>query len=229
MADYLISGNKSGLGKYLFDNLPNSIGFGRGGQYVIQNCDHIIHCAFNKEDNITDHYQYLEDNIFLTKKLLNCYNKKFIYISTIDVYNQNQNTYSLFKQFSESIVKKYPKTLILRCSMMLGPTMKSNHVTKLKDNIEKIGLSGDSTFNYILMEDIYNFIINEDLSKYNGVIDFTSNSNTKLSEVKQYFNSITKLGNYKYESLNLENPNSIHILNPKYNKSSIDNLKTYFT
>ena len=79
------------------------------------------------------------------------------------------------------------------------------------------------------MEDICNFIINEDLSKYNGVIDFTSNSNTKLSEVKQYFNSITKLGNYKYESLSLENPNSIHILNSKYNKSSIDNLKTYFT
>ena len=160
---------------------------------------------------------------------MNCYNKKFIYISTIDVYNQNQNTYSLFKQFSESIVKKHPKTLILRCSMMLGPTMKPNHVTKLKDNIEEIGLSSDSTFNYILMEDICNFIINEDLSKYNGVIDFTSNSNTKLSEVKQYFNSITKLGNYKYESLSLENPNSIHILNSKYNKSSIDNLKTYFT
>jgi hypothetical protein len=112
---------------------------------------------------------------------------------------------------------------------MLGPTMKPNHVTKLKNNNEKIGLSGESTFNYILMEDIYNFIVNEDLSQYNGIIDFISNSNTKLSEVKQYFNSNTKLGDYKYESLNLENTNPIHILNPKYNKSSIDNLKTYFT
>tara|TARA_B100001093_G_scaffold513952_1_gene586942 strand:+ start:2505 stop:3194 length:690 start_codon:yes stop_codon:yes gene_type:complete len=229
MVKYLISGNKSGLGKYLFDNLPNSVGFGRGQQHIVQHCDNIIHCAFNKTNDITNHYQYLEDNIFLTKNLLNCYNKKFIYISTIDVYNQNPTMYSLFKQFSESIVLNHPNTLVLRCSMMLGPTMKPNHVTKLKNNSKKIGLSGESTFNYILMEDIYNFIINEDLSQYNGIIDFISNSNTKLSEVKKYFNSNTKLGDYKYESLNLENTNPIHILNSKYNKSSIDNLKTYFT
>lgn len=229
MDKYLISGNGRGLGKYLYDNLPNSIGFGREQQHLIQNSDYIVHCAFNKENNITDHYQYLEDNIFLTKKLLECYSKKFIYISTIDVYSQTPTIYSLFKQFSESIVKKHPETLILRCSMMLGPTMNPNHVTKLKDNVEQIGLSGESTFNYILMEDICNFIYNEDLSKYSGIMDFTSNSNTKLSEVKEYFNSTTKLGDYKYESLSVENPNSIRILNPNYNKSSIENLKKYFT
>jgi dTDP-4-dehydrorhamnose reductase len=230
MAEYLISGNKSGLGKYLNDNLPDSLGFGRNELNLFKGEDFntIIHCAFNKESSITNYAQYLKDNIILTQDLLNLKHHKFVYISTVDVYQKEYNNYSLFKRFAETIVEANPDALILRCSMMLGSTMKLNHVTKLKDNINKLSLSGDSTFNYILMDDLVEFFKSEDYLKYSGIIDFTSNSAIKLSEVKEYFNSNTELGDYTYETLNLDSSRNIYTLNNKYNKSSLENLKQYY-
>jgi len=231
MSQYLISGNKSGLGKYLNDNLPNSLGFGRGEINLVkrEEFDTVIHCAFNKEQpHIKDYYQYLQDNIFLTQDLLNLHPKKFVYISTVDVYQLNPTMYGLFKKFAESIVERNKNALILRCSMMLGPTMKPNHVTKLRDNIDKLSLSGDSTFNYILMEDILEFIQSKDYLNYSGIIDFTSNSTIRLAEVKDHFKSTTELGDYTYETLNVPFSRYIYTLNDKYNKSSLENLKQYY-
>ena len=136
--------------------------------------------------------------------------------------------YGIFKKFAESIVEKYNNALILRCSMMLGDTMKPNHITKIKDNQDKISLSGNSTFNYILMEDLLKFFNSGDYLNYRGVIDFVANDSVELSKVKDYFNSTTELGDYTYESLTLDSTNNIHTLNNKYNKSSLENLKTYF-
>lgn len=230
MNNYLISGVKSGLGKYLYDNLPNSIGFCRESFNLVKREDFhsIIHCAFNKENDISDYYKYLEDNIFLTQELLNLPNKKFVYISTIDVLQSSPTTYALFKRFAESIVKKDPNALILRCSMMLGPTMKPNHITKIKNNEPKIGLSSNSTFNYILMENLFEFFNSKDYLQYSGIVNFIANDSIELSKVKNYFNSTTDLGDYTYKTLDLDSPNHIHTLNNKYNNSSLKNLKKYY-
>ena len=48
-----------------------------------------------------------------------------------------------------------------------------------------------------------------------------------LKDVKNYLNSTTELGNHVYEN-NLDFVNPICILNEKYNKSSLNNLKQYF-
>ena len=98
MKKYLVTGVKSGLGKYLYENLPDVNGLDRGGFDLIKDeeYDTIIHCAFNKAQthaDIGDHYGYLDDNIFLTQDLLTLKYKKFIYISTIDVYPTVQNVY----------------------------------------------------------------------------------------------------------------------------------------
>ena len=117
--------------------------------------------------------------------------------------------------------------LILRCSMMLGDTMKPNHTNKLKNNEKSIGLSGESVFNYILMEDLVEFFISDDYKKYKGIVDFISKDLVKLKDVKKYFNSTTELGNHIYEN-NLDFVNPIFILNEKYNKSSLNNLEQYY-
>jgi dTDP-4-dehydrorhamnose reductase len=227
MKRFLITGINSGLGKYLFDNLPNSLGLDRDNFNLIKNKDYdtIIHCAFNKENNITDHKKYLDDNIFLTQRLKKLNYKKFVYISTVDIYQENPTMYATFKKFSETLMDK--NDLILRCSMMLGDTMKPNHTHKLKNNDENIGLSGQSVFNYILMKDLAEFFNSEDYEQYNGVVDFVSNDLVKLEDVKNYFNSTTKLGEYVYQnSLDFINP--IFTLNEKYNKSSMNNLIEYY-
>jgi hypothetical protein len=226
MKDFLITGINSGLGKHLYNNLPNSLGLNRDNFDSIKDESYqtIIHCAFNKENIITDYKKYLDDNILLTQRLKNLKYNKFIYISTIDVYQEYHNMYSFFKKFSETLLDD--KDLILRCSMMLGPTMKPNHLTKIKSNIDHISLSKDSTFNYILMDDLVEFFISNDYLGYSGVIDFVSNSNITLNELKQIINSTTQLGEYTYKS-NLEFTNPIYKLNNKYNKTSINNLKKY--
>jgi hypothetical protein len=227
MAKFLVTGIGSGLGKYLYNTIPGSLGLNRKNFNLIKNEDFevIIHCAFNKENVITNYKTYLDDNIFLTQRLKNLNYSKFVYISTVDVYQENPTMYAHFKRFSETLLNN--NDLILRCPMMLGDTMKPNHATKLKDNIESLGLSGESKFNYLLMSDLAEFFISEDYKQHKGVIDFVANGLVKLEDVKQHFNSTTKLGEYVYEN-NLEFSNPIFKLNEKYNKSSLDNLKQYF-
>jgi len=227
MTKFLITGIGSGLGKYLYNTIPDSLGLDRNNFNLIKHEDYdvIIHCAFNKENIITDHKKYLDDNIFLTQRLKTLNYSKFVYISTVDVYQENPTTYAMFKKFSETLMDS--NDLILRCSMMLGDTMKPNHTNKLKNNEKSIGLSGESVFNYILMEDLVEFFISDDYKKYKGIVDFISKDLVKLKDVKKYFNSTTELGNHIYEN-NLDFVNPIFILNEKYNKSSLNNLEQYY-
>jgi nucleoside-diphosphate-sugar epimerase len=227
MARFLVTGINSGLGKHLFETLPDSLGLDRNNFNLIkhENFDTIIHCAFNKETNIIDYKKYIDDNIFLTQRLKKLNYSKFVYISTVDVYQENHNMYSHFKKFAETLLDD--DDLILRCPMLLGYTMKPNHSERLKNNEEKIGLSGESLFNYILMDDLAEFFNSNDYTKYTGVLDFVSNDVVKLQEVKDYFGSTTKLGEYVYKnSLDFVNP--IFKLDKKYNKSSFDRIKQYY-
>ena len=227
MERFLITGVGSGLGKYLLDHIPNSVGLKRGEYNLIkhEDFDTIIHCAFNKENIITDYKKYLEDNIFLTQDLKKLNSTKFVYISTVDVYQENPTMYAHFKRFAETLLE--PEDLILRCPMMLGSTMKPNHATKLKNNIESLGLSEESEFSYLLMDDLVEFFISGDYKPHKGVIDFVPKGTVKLKYVKKHFNSTTQLGEYVYKN-SLDYVNPIYTLNSKYNKTALDNLIKYY-
>lgn len=229
MEQLLVTGVKSGLGKYLHINLPSSQGLRRDNYSDLspEGYSTIIHCAFNKEYPLVDYKKYLEDNIFLTQKLKALPHKHFVYISTVDVYQPFPTTYALFKRFAESLLDKYD--LILRCPMMFGETMKPNHATKLKANRGKIGLSGESTFNYILMKDILKFITTGDYKEYSGIIDFVSEDIVKLEDIKNYFNSEIELGADLYSNRMSDYANPIFDLDASYRTRSFDNLVNYFS
>lgn len=218
---YIITGINSGLGKYLYENIPNSLGINRKNLLSvisrINADDVIVHCAFNKKMNIDDHYSYLNDNIFLTQKLLELSNR-MIYISSVDIYKQ-ENTYALFKKFAESIVSKYDNSLIVRCPFLLGKYMNTNHLSKIKENIQCIGLCRTSTFNYINYDDVLNFVTTTELK---GICDLVSKGNVVLNDIKKFFNSTTVLGTYRYETTN-------HFDNPIYTgRSSIQTIEEYY-
>jgi len=227
--DFLITGIKSGLGKYLHINIPGSQGLSRVNFDSLseEGYNTIVHCAFNKEYPITDYKKYMEDNIFLTQKLKALPHKYFVYISTVDVYQTSPTVYALFKRFAESLLDSYD--LILRCPMMFGDTMKPNHATKLKANIGRIGISGESTFNYILMQDILRFITTGDYRHYSGVIDFVSEDIIELKEVKRYFNSTIELGVDLYTNSMSNYKNPIFNLDSTYRSKSYENLVKYFS
>jgi hypothetical protein len=225
MKKFLITGIKSGLGQFLFESIEDSYGLTRDNFNDIksESFDVIVHCAYNKENTITNHKKYLNDNIILTQDLKKFKYKKFIYISSIDVYSENLSMYATFKKFSETLMDS--EDIILRCSAMVGKSMKANSLTKLYENVESISLSGESTMNYILYSDLLNFVINAD--QYKGIIDFVANDFTKIENIKGLFNSKTRLGNYTYNSvMNFTNP--IYKLNENYNKSSIQALREYY-
>ena len=96
MKKILITGSKSGLGKFLAKELNvnnNKLFLNRKNYKVInqQSYDFIIHCAgkrpiYSENDEI---YSYYKDNIKLTEKIVNLRYKKIIFLSTIDVYESN--------------------------------------------------------------------------------------------------------------------------------------------
>jgi len=198
---YLITGVGSGLGKYLYENLNNSVGLNRHNFDDIKNkeYDTVIHCAFNKEKKITDYYKYIDDNILLTQRLLNMKYGKFIYISSIDVYwfALQENLYSMFKRFTESIVKQYPNSLILRCSALIGKGMRENHFTKMIIG-EKITLSEESTFNYVCYDYLLKFFMSEQCYDLQGIYDFVTTGNVKLKDIKYHYGFDVEFGDFTY-------------------------------
>lgn len=221
---YLVTGVKSGLGKHLFENLQDVDGLHRNNfdELSFKEYSVIIHCAFNKSNKIKndtcEYYKYLNDNIFLTQKLLNLNYDKFIYISSIDVYDKT-TLYSLFKRLAESLVIRYRNSLIIRCPVLLGKEMKPNHLTKMFSG-EDISLSGKSTFNYILYENILNFL------RYNeekiGIWDFISRDSIALNDIKKRFGLNTHFGNYIYGTPN-------NLANPLYtSNTSLETVENFY-
>ena len=130
----LVTGNKSGLGKYLYENFPNAMGWDRDTtedekeKIRKEGADVIIHCASNSSREVTSAslFLYIQDNICLAKELTAIPHKKFIFVSSVDVYprdnemhaeddiidvNAVEGIYAICKLISESIVRDVPPFL----------------------------------------------------------------------------------------------------------------------
>lgn len=241
MSDFLITGSSSGLGKYLYDNLG---GFSlnrqttKGEREKIKKdgAEVIIHCAFNSDRDPKNLDQYLKDNVLLTEELTHFPYKKFIFISSVDVYPKDSNKhsedeiidvgkvdgiYAVTKLMSEDLVKKNCSNfLILRCTALLGKDSRKNSLIKiLKDNKPTLTLSGKSTFNYILHSDILNFIKLAIKKNLQGIYNVASSENITLSEANNLFKKQVNFGDYIYNVGNIDNRKIISIY-PRLKKTS---------
>jgi len=245
----LVTGSQSGLGKYLLENLPNTIGFTRKTKinFISRfSINTIIHCANNKATNIQspDLYKYLNDNILLTHNLVKIPCKKFIYISTVDVYPKDgkvydenkiiniekiENLYGLTKLMSEKIVIRYNRNyLILRPTALLGPYMKPNSLTKiLKNNYIDFNLAGESKFNYVLYSDILRFIKYALKENTSGIFNLASRGNLSLLEIaKELGKEDVPFGDYVYNIGNIDS-SKINAIVPYFNKNTKRLLKKF--
>jgi dTDP-4-dehydrorhamnose reductase len=224
----LITGANSGLGKFLAENLSGCIAITRdNNQYPNIEYDLVIHCAYNTKEKI-DKYKILQDNIFFTKDLCKLKTKKFVYISTIDVYNQEKNEYNIVKRLAESIVEEENENyLILRCSAMIGKDMRKNNFLKIiQDDEPVLSLAKDSTFNFIRHEQILRIIIDSFNQNITGIYDVVSSSNVELKEVSKLLEKNCQYGKYKYTTSNIDNKKLIS--NFSYmNIDSLTNVKQF--
>jgi dTDP-4-dehydrorhamnose reductase len=230
----LVTGTNSGLGKYINNILPNSIFLNRKNRKTIiksrEEYDIIIHCAFNTKNagrkDVKDVFSYIDDNILLTNELTSIRHKKFVYISSIAVYDELISPYMQTKIYAESIVQnKSNNPLIVRCSSLLGRHMRKNTLTKIiTEEKPKITLAKNSTYNLINHEDVLNFISDSCKKKVSGIFDFVASDYLVLEEICNYLNAKVEYGNYIFATNRTSNSNLINTF-PKYNKSSWESLK----
>lgn len=203
----LITGTSSGLGKFLSKSLPGCVSVTRENKhYPNLEYDLIIHCAYNTKEK-ADKYKILQDNIFFTKNLCKLKTKKFVYISTIDVYKEEKNEYNILKSLAESIIRKECKNyLLLRCSAMIGKDMRKNNLLKIiEDNEPILSLTKDSTFNFIRHEQILQIIVDSFDKNISGIYDVVSNNNVMLEEISKFFEKNCQYGSYKYITSEIDN------------------------
>ena len=245
---FLTTGSASGLCRYFYESLGGHC-LTRGSlleKFLFQKpMDAVIHCAFNMQRDITSRnlYKYLKDTILLTLELTDIPCKKFIYISTIDVYPKNGNIhsedelisifdhnslYSLTKLYSESIIREHFKNyLIIRIGMPLGKHTRKNNLLKIIfDDNPVITLTRDSAFNCVLYSDILNFILEAVKNDFHGTYNAVSNDSISLYELSEKTRKKIRFGDYFYKCDNISNTKIVSVCDC-FNKSSQDTIDMY--
>ena len=216
MKNILITGTSSCLGKFLYKSMPNSVPLKRSNLIEHSKIHYpiIIHCAGSSEHQSEN---IILESEFLLKSILKISHDTIIFISTVDIYRDPTTIYCRAKLNCEEILKKHPHALILRSSMIIGPYMRPNHITKLKYG-QNIGLSRWSTFNYISVNGFLRALNSDKFLTAKGTFDFVSTNNIKVNEVKKMLKSNSKTGSYKYISpINYQNPIYTHFPNLIFN------------
>lgn len=246
----LITGTKSGLGKYLHKNIP-SLRITRDTseeeweKITKEGVGTIIHCAANSSNpkNAEEFSQYVYDNILLTEKLLKIPHHKFIFISTIDVYPKNnvlhneeeeiesnkiQGVYTSTKYISEVFIQKMsPQWIILRCSALLGEDARKNSMVRILDEqTPTLTVSANSEFNYILHKDFLK-IINEMIrNNVQGIYNCCSNGNITLSEIAKKLKKEVTYGEYYYKTGKIDN-SKLRRMIPELEKTSLQVVEEF--
>jgi len=240
---YLITGSSSGLGKYLQYQL-GGISFNRNSTNI-EETEILIHCAFNQTKEVTSKnlYQYLFDNVFLTKKLAKIPHKKFIFISSVDVYQKIAgphteeedislasitNLYAATKLMSESIViKMCPDYLILRCVALLGIYSRQSSLIKIAE-VENpvLTLAASSVMNYVRHSQVADFIKYAVENNLRGVYNVASTENITLGHVADLLKKKARFGSYQYIVGDISN-RKISSVFPSFVSSSEDIVREF--
>ena len=240
----LISGTTSGLGKYLLQKFIGEPYIRNDNKIINKKYDIIIHCAYNSSNNVrtSELNKYLNDTIFLTKKLTKIKHHYFIFISTIDVYskkkkiiqkesdliylNEINNIYGISKLMCEDIVNKNTKKcLILRPGFLVGKSLRNSSIKKIINSEKNVSLDGKSNFYCISYYDIWNIIKICHIKQISGVLNVFMKPGFTLEELSDIYYSKTKFGKFLYQSPQISNF-KLKKLYKKEMKSSIEVIKT---
>lgn len=249
---FLITGFQSGFGQYCYEQLPSQ-GYARNSAWddarnLANNQPdlYIIHAAASARKNInTDLYSFVEDNILLTYQLTQLPCKKFIYLSSADVYPENENMhqetelieidqtknwYAKSKLISESIItKNCPNHLILRCTSLLGSNMRPNNLTRLLfEDHPSLSLSPTSSLNCLLYEDVLHFINTAITNDLTGTYNLAAAKNACLQEIADAFAKSANFGSFNYQ-VGLIDHSKASAVAAQFNETSLEKIHTFYT
>ena len=187
----------------------------------------------------------LSSNVDLTRTLLSIVHKKFIFISSVDVYpldssreesqrisSENaRNFYGKTKLLAEHLVLMYGNSsLVLRPSSLLGAAMKENSVLRILITPEKVGtkvfLSPQSRFNFVSYSLMKGFVSVGIKQNLRGIFNLSSSSDIALQEIASMFSKSVEYGTYNYNLGNIPNQKAVAFL-PALDVSSRDLLLNF--
>jgi nucleoside-diphosphate-sugar epimerase len=246
----LITGARSGLGFAVHERL--------GGTALLRDMsiddarictsrpfDAIVHCAVNTSTPVTmkSCYTYLKDNFLLTQKLLDVPHRKFIYLSTLDVYPRLGRAisevedidlsalvgpYPFVKLFSDVLVQAHAANhLVLRTSTLLGKEMRRTVARRLlTERNWVISLSAESRYNYLLQEDVIAFIqfaLETDLT---GVYNLASLGTVRLGDIVADLGLTGQLGDKLYDVGPIDATSAAKLM-PAFGRESRETLNLF--
>ncbi|MEK7656218.1 MAG: NAD(P)-dependent oxidoreductase [Elusimicrobiota bacterium] len=242
-AGMLVTGVRSGLGKAAFERF-GGLGLGRADSArtlaeASKGVEVIIHCAASpppKGEDAGVLGRFFEDNWLLTRDLLALPHRFFVFISTVEVYaptggphreeealpaQEPRTPYATAKLASEALIRaKGPGHLILRASALLGRDSRPNALLRmLSRRTCRLGLSADSTLNYVLHEDILDFIESALSRGLRGTYNATASRNATLRELAVLAGARPRFGLFRYRTPSIDN-GRIRALSPAFARST---------
>ena len=220
---FLVTGVRNGLGHAVHRAL-GGIGFVRGmalDDPVIRTAapfDAIIHCAVNaaKYVSMTTAYGYMEDNLLLTQRLVDIPHRKFVFVSTLAVYpptgraiSEDEDVdlmpltgpYAFTKLFSDLYVQERAnEPLVLRTTTLLGPAIRPSTVMRaLTQRDCQLFLAPDSRYNFVIHDDIVDFIIHAMDRCVTGAFNIGSEGLVVLSSIVDQLELSVRYGEHHYD------------------------------
>jgi nucleoside-diphosphate-sugar epimerase len=250
MTKFLITGHKSGLGRSLYEYF-GGIGLARNKtadkfEHIRrEGVDVIIHCASQPPRTVTlsSLYPFMDDNVLLTERISRLRHKKFVFISSVDVYpdtrgphNEDEdislasitNFYAAAKLMSESIVMKTcPNYLIFRCAALLGTYSRQNSLIKIAEEENPVvTLAASSVMNYVRHSQVADFIKYAVENNLKGIYNAVSSENIILSRVADLLKKKVRFGSHQYRVGDISNQ-KISSVFPSFKKTSEDIVRQF--
>lgn len=243
---YLVTGAARGLGLAMHNKF-GGVAFVRGTPLVVPDApyDAIIHCAVNtaKVVHLEDAHAYFQDNVLLTQQMLRIPHRRFIYISSVDVYSSRQSPacagenyeasphvglYAATKIFSESMVKAQGRhPLILRPTTLMGPGMRPNSTLRMLTERDcRLFISGASRFNFVLHGDVCDFVGMALRDDVEGIFNIASASNVEIGAVAQRLGLSPTFGEHVYD-VGLIDQAPAAKLHPAFARTSSETLNAF--
>ncbi len=242
-AKMLVTGVRSGLGKAAHRRF-GGLGLSRANSAktlaaAAKGVEVILHCAASpppKGEGAGVLSRFFEDNWLLTRDLLALPHRFFVFISTVEVYppgggpHREEETlpadglrtpYATAKLASEALVRaKGQNHLILRACALLGRDSRPNTLLRmLSRRTCRLGLSADSTLNYVLHEDILDFIELALSRGRRGTYNAASSRNATLRELAVLAGAKPLFGPFRYRTPSVDN-SRILALSPAFARST---------
>ena len=247
---FLTTGHKSGLGRFLYEyfggiGLERNIPKGKFESISRESVDVIIHSAAQPPRAVTSSslYPLIDDNILLTEQVAKIRHKKFIYISSVDVYPKTTglhqekeeisldsitNFYAATKLMSESIVMNTcANFLILRCVALLGVYSRQNSFLKIAEvENPKLTLTASSVMNYVLHSQVAEFIKHAIENNLSGIYNVASAENITLGRIADLLKKKARFGAYQYKVGEISN-RKISSVSKTFKRTSEDIVREF--